>query len=78
MQRFSPNLGRLVSPKLCEIALAKMKKSHMTFLYRSRCQLRENTCCVDFGISNAVNEYPITGAVFCFVFFINKYEQLVI
>lgn len=22
-QRFSPNLGRLVSPKLCEIALAK-------------------------------------------------------
>lgn len=26
MQRFSPNLGRLVSPKLCEIALAKKKK----------------------------------------------------
>lgn len=24
-QRFSPNLGRLVSPKLCEIALAKKK-----------------------------------------------------
>lgn len=28
---FFPNLGRLVSPKLCEIALAKNKIMHLTF-----------------------------------------------
>lgn len=39
-QRFSPNLGRLVSPKLCEIALAKKyimiktnKKNHTYDIY---------------------------------------------
>lgn len=63
-------------PQSCVKSHWQNKITHKTFIYCSRSQLNENTWCIDFGFSNAVNKKPITGAVISF--FINEYEQLVV
>lgn len=67
-------------PQSCVKSHWQNKIPHMTFIYWLRCQLKENNWSIDFGFINAVNKYPITGAVLFFpsFFFSNEYEQLVI